>query len=154
MSFGGRHNRVSASWVLRKMHRHKRRSTWSAECNLGSGTPASDSRQPRIRMVNGMPGPKAKDKVECRLLRLRDGPRTGGGAQPSRASARGVGIWAFRVLPASKALKISEIGSFLAILGDPGGHFLCGPEAKLSSKLAAGAAGGPFPPPEAENFAI
>ena len=40
-------------------------STWSAGCSLGSGTPASASRQPR--MVNGMTGPKAKDKVECRL---------------------------------------------------------------------------------------
>ena len=44
--------------------RHTRR-TWSAGCSLGSGTPASASRQPR--MVNGMTGPKAKDKVECRL---------------------------------------------------------------------------------------
>ena len=40
-------------------------STWSAECNLGSGTVASAARQPR--MVNGMAGPKAKDMAECRL---------------------------------------------------------------------------------------
>ena len=45
--------------------RHTRR-TWSAGCSLGSGTPASASRQPR--MVNGMTGPKAKDMVECQTL--------------------------------------------------------------------------------------
>ena len=36
-------------------------STWSAGCNLGSGTPASDSRQPR--MVNGMTGRRRRSAL-------------------------------------------------------------------------------------------
>ena len=47
-----------------------------------------------------------------------------------------------------------RIRLILAIFWRSGGSLLCAPEAKLPPKPAAGAAGGPFPPPEAENFTI